>query len=166
MQKVKAYSSKIVYAIAISLCILLSAFIFNMSGEVATESAERSGSISEKIATVVVKDFEKLDKVEKEEVIFNIDRIIRKIAHFCMYAALGALFVFASLYHSRTWRMHLLLSWLFATLYAISDEIHQSLVPGRGPRFSDVILDSAGSFCGILFVMAVTVIVLRKAKVK
>ena len=166
MQKIRGYSSKTVYIVDIILCILLCAFIFKMSGEVATESAERSGSISDTVAELFVKDFAELDKAEQEKILLNIDHIIRKIAHFCMYAALGALFAFESLYHKRSWRVHLLLPWLFATLYAASDELHQSFVPGRGPLFSDVVLDSCGSFCGVLFALLVAFVIVKRAEKK
>ena len=39
-------------------------------------------------------------------------------------------------------------------IYAISDEIHQLFVPGRAGQVRDVLIDSAGSFLGIILVMA------------
>ena len=41
-------------------------------------------------------------------------------------------------------------AWLVATLYAMTDEWHQSFVPGRGPAIHDVILDSSGALLGAL----------------
>ena len=35
-------------------------------------------------------------------------------------------------------------------IYAISDEIHQSFVPGRGPQLLDVIIDTSGASIGII----------------
>ncbi len=35
-------------------------------------------------------------------------------------------------------------------LYAISDEIHQSFVPGRSPRVTDVGIDTLGTLIGLL----------------
>ncbi len=32
----------------------------------------------------------------------------------------------------------------FVFLYACSDEFHQSFVPGRGPAFRDVLIDTSG----------------------
>jgi len=34
--------------------------------------------------------------------------------------------------------------------YAVSDEFHQYFVPGRGPRWGDVMLDSFGAALGII----------------
>jgi VanZ family protein len=42
-----------------------------------------------------------------------------------------------------------LLAWNMAVLYAVSDEIHQSFVPGRGPWAVDVGIDAAGAFLGL-----------------
>ena len=37
------------------------------------------------------------------------------------------------------------LAWLMAVLYAVSDEFHQSFVPGRDARFADVMIDASGA---------------------
>ncbi len=42
-----------------------------------------------------------------------------------------------------------ILSLVFCILYAISDEVHQLFVPGRGAQVSDVLIDSLGAFLGI-----------------
>ncbi len=42
-----------------------------------------------------------------------------------------------------------MLSLMICILYAISDEVHQSFVPGRGPGVMDVLIDSAGAMVGI-----------------
>jgi VanZ family protein len=43
-------------------------------------------------------------------------------------------------------------AWLMALLYAITDEIHQSFVPGRGPWVVDVGIDSIGALIGLLVI--------------
>lgn len=40
----------------------------------------------------------------------------------------------------------------FVMLYAISDEFHQSFIPGRGASFKDVCIDTLGGISGILVV--------------
>lgn len=44
----------------------------------------------------------------------------------------------------RPWRWALLAA-AFATLYGVTDELHQSLVPGRTPSLSDVFWDGLGA---------------------
>ncbi len=43
-------------------------------------------------------------------------------------------------------------AWLLAVLYGISDEWHQSFIPGRHPDVLDVITDGIGAACGLLLV--------------
>lgn len=40
-------------------------------------------------------------------------------------------------------------SLMFCILYAVSDEVHQLFVLGRGAQVTDVLIDSAGAFVGI-----------------
>jgi VanZ family protein len=40
------------------------------------------------------------------------------------------------------------LAGLLAVVYAATDEIHQSWVPGRGARVADVMIDAVGAFLG------------------
>ncbi len=71
-----------------------------------------------------------------------------KVAHFVEYAAF-TLLAFRSIYHlgSRpNLRRALLLSALFVSLFALSDEIHQHFVPGRHSDWRDFVVDIAGAF--------------------
>jgi hypothetical protein len=69
------------------------------------------------------------------------DLVLRKIAHAAEYAVLGALLVRA------TGRARLAVG--LGTLYAISDEVHQSFVPGRLGSPLDVALDGIGVLVGV-----------------
>ena len=40
-------------------------------------------------------------------------------------------------------------AWLLCTCYAATDEFHQIFVPGRTPKVTDVMIDSAGAALGI-----------------
>ena len=43
------------------------------------------------------------------------------------------------------------LAWLLAVLYAVTDELHQSFVPGRFPSLWDVLIfDNLGAFVPLL----------------
>lgn len=77
--------------------------------------------------------------------------IIRKGAHFTIYAALG--FCLYQTYYQFThsaFYFCFALSLFTAFLYACSDEWHQTFIPGRSGAFKDVLLDSAGAGCGII----------------
>jgi VanZ family protein len=70
------------------------------------------------------------------------DVVLRKLAHATEYAVLGALLVRA------TGRSGLALT--LGTLYAASDEIHQTFVRGRTGAPLDVAIDALGVACGIV----------------
>ncbi|MGX6591192.1 VanZ family protein [Cetobacterium ceti] len=57
---------------------------------------------------------------------------IRKLAHFSIYFALG---FSCLLSFSDITRKHIFYSVIFSFVYALTDEFHQSLIPGRGPHY-------------------------------
>lgn len=69
---------------------------------------------------------------------------LKKVGHMAAYALLAFLWV-------RPWQARLPAAragWLalgLTVLYAISDEFHQSFVPGRNGRVTDVLVDAAGA---------------------
>ena len=76
--------------------------------------------------------------------------ILRKIAHFIEFTCLGALlcWLFSML------KKHRLFALGCGFAAACVDETIQLLVPGRGPRITDVLLDSVGVACGIALLLA------------
>ena len=70
------------------------------------------------------------------------DLVLRKIAHAAEFAILGALLFRA------TGRAGLAL--VLGVLYAVSDEVHQSFVPGRLGSPVDVAIDAVGVAVGVL----------------
>jgi VanZ family protein len=48
-----------------------------------------------------------------------------------------------------TWK-YAIFSLCLATLFAMTDEYHQSFVPGRNPRWADVGIDTIGGTVGML----------------
>lgn len=56
------------------------------------------------------------------------------------------------------------ISTMLGILYAISDEIHQSFTPGRGPKITDVFIDSLGVFFGIIVILLIVEIINIKNK--
>jgi VanZ family protein len=70
------------------------------------------------------------------------DLVLRKLAHAGEYAVLGALLV-------RALRRPLP-AFAVAVLYAISDEVHQTFVPGREGTVLDVVVDATGAAVGVL----------------
>lgn len=75
---------------------------------------------------------------------------IRKTAHFTEYGMLGISLGYGLWYFWRTKRFPYVLPMVIAFFYACSDEIHQYFVPGRSSKIIDVIIDTAGAFCGLV----------------
>ena len=73
-----------------------------------------------------------------------------KMLHAAAYALLGFLF-FRALSGGRlagNRNLTLILSIILTGLYGLSDEIHQSFVPGRAAEAADALADLAGGFLG------------------
>lgn len=72
--------------------------------------------------------------------------IVYKGGHVIGYAMLSmSLWRAFEFRHDKRWR-----AWLLAVLYAMTDEYHQSFVPGRHPAIFDVLVyDNAGAFIAV-----------------
>jgi VanZ family protein len=75
------------------------------------------------------------------------DTLIKKSAHFFGYLILGLFFLRGMNFIS--WRT-CFYAFLFVVLYALSDEFHQSFVPGRTSTLVDVGIDTLGALAGLL----------------
>lgn len=73
----------------------------------------------------------------------QMDLVLRKFAHIGEYAALTFLF-FRAASQSFSPRRALLYAVLFAFTFALTDEYHQSFVPGRNGNAVDVTIDGLG----------------------
>jgi VanZ family protein len=79
-----------------------------------------------------------------------LDLIAKKAAHLAEYAVLAILILRALVpARSKAGRGALLTAWALAVLYAVTDEIHQSFVPGRTAAALDVLIDGLGAMLGL-----------------
>jgi phosphoglycerol transferase MdoB-like AlkP superfamily enzyme len=80
--------------------------------------------------------------------------IIRKIFHMFEFAVL-ALLVFRILRSTDKRHIYWDIAWtfIFTVLYAISDEYHQTLTPGRVGTYRDVLIDSFGALVAVWFLI-------------
>lgn len=120
-----------------------------------SQNAEVSGGMSKKITQAVVKKFPNINKkeqTEKEKIEKRTESVIRKIAHFSIYTLVG-LFLMAlmSTYDFKEIN-RIAISLIIGLIYASSDEIHQSFVPGRSAQITDVLLDFMGVSLGMLMI--------------
>jgi hypothetical protein len=85
----------------------------------------------------VIFTFSSIPQIKISE-FFIWDFIAKKIAHVSEYAILYALIF-------RATKGNYLASFILTMLYAVSDEFHQSFVPGRTARFFDLGFDLTGA---------------------
>ena len=132
---------KIIAWITVMLWMVL---IFYFSHQPATASNNLSIGITDLIVENVEKVAPNLDFS-----INNFNHLVRKNAHFIIYFTLGILVVYALRRSGVLGYRSIGLGFLFCVLYAISDEVHQLFVSGRGGQVMDVLIDSAGASFGI-----------------
>jgi len=80
-------------------------------------------------------------------------RFLDKFLHFGAYGLLGILFfrAYETLPLKANKTLLILMSMGSATLYGVSDEIHQYFVPFRQADIMDVVANTMGSICGVYF---------------
>lgn len=131
---------KVLRAVLIILIVLWTCLIFLFSSQ---DGGESSG-FSRMVVEFFVKDPELVDFLEP---------YARKIAHFSEYGIGGLLFV--SLFSTYNWtdKRKMITSILLGAWYAMMDEVHQLMVPGRSGAFKDVYIDTLGVATGVVGMM-------------
>lgn len=142
-------------------------FIFSMSAENAERSSKTSDKVVEAVAEGIVRNYGELSEAERAEVKNRFSFPIRKLAHFSEFAIFGGLFLISlwlTLREKRPLLNYFLISAFAGGAYAALDELHQMAVPGRAPRFTDVMIDLGGAVCGAAAVALLLYIILKIKK--
>lgn len=147
MQDIRKHITRaILWAATLALMMV----IFGFSAQSGEESGSVSAIITEPLTELVADRMdEELSEAEEQMLYSQIDHYVRKTAHFCEYALLGLLLHLLCRSYGLLQRW---IPWLIGTVYAATDELHQIYQPNRSGQISDVVLDSAGVFAGILFI--------------
>ena len=122
--------------------------IFSFSMETAAESSETSGGLIRYFMERYLDGFTELTPDEQFMKIETVSRLVRKSAHFCVFAVLGFLTSAALRSCNLSPKRAFILASVIGALYAVSDEIHQTFVPGRAGMVQDVLLDTCGVVTG------------------
>ncbi|MZK50667.1 VanZ family protein [Clostridium beijerinckii] len=156
--------------IVILLCLFWMGFIFYMSGNNGTISHEQSTKVVNIIENAQgnkeKSQAENKDKavnnsnssqqnknninVQQEEA-SNLDRIVRKNAHAFMYMVLAILVCGALFSYNKSGKGMIIYILFICLFYAVTDEFHQSFIPGRTSLVSDVLVDFMGALIGLAF---------------
>ncbi len=126
------------------------------------QKADDSGRASEGFTYKIIKFFDFNDKIPDEsamEFAISVNGIVRKIAHFSIYALLGFLIAQLLNEYGRGYRKILMLSVMFSSLYACTDEIHQYFVPAPSAQITDVILVTFRALFGSLIVIGIIALI-------
>ena len=145
-----------------TLSLLIMVFIFSMSAQDAETSSNTSGGHIESVIRFFDKGFAELSQIEQEEYVGKFQFIVRKLAHFSVYLALGfTLSAGMQTFVKLRVFVRTLFAFIIGVLYAILDEIHQIFVPGRSCELRDMLIDSTGILIGSLFIMALFLLIKR-----
>lgn len=151
---------------AIVLIVMITIFIFS------AQSQEQSEGLSFPIGDAAMDtgffEFDLFDSVKESYAqdhvpfILFVQRLVRKLAHVFIFTILGISLRICL----ESWfadKKHLLLySLIIGTAYAVSDEIHQLLVPGRSGSIQDILLDCSGVLLGALIAAGIICLVKKK----
>lgn len=157
----KDRSRRLALRIIFGACFVVIAIaIFLFSSQSAAESSRTSGPFSSLLFSLYKRIFGDVAPEDFEAVRGTMTFIVRKAAHFAVYAALGAS---ASLFAlTLSWKNRLLSAFMVCLAYAVSDEIHQHFVDGRAMRLYDILIDSLGVLAGLAVAVFILRIVSRK----
>ena len=125
--------------------------IFSFSLKDAEESSQQSDWVADKLSEIV----------EAVEETVNTKINIRKVAHFCEYALLGAETSFLCFLTENNKKKKWLFFLVFGIVIASLDEAIQNFAPGRDSAVKDVFIDMSGYISGLLFTLCIYLAVLK-----
>lgn len=153
--------------------IVLILVVFSMGGMYyfSSQDAQVSGTQSQLVVKIIDKirdkvtlQDEKLIKIQtkiydKLKGFGSKTYIVRKMAHFSIYALIGmSLLLFIYLF-SKKIVLSSSIAFLFSVMYACYDEYRQLSVPGRSGSIKDVFIDSLGALTGIILTFTIILII-------
>lgn len=126
--------------------------IFFFSSQEASESRKVSSGLIKTFVRAL--DFNnKLNENQIDTISENLTFIVRKGAHFSIYAVLCIFLALLVKEYGIFGKWRFILSVLVCFLYACSDEFHQIFVSGRSGEIRDVIIDTCGAITGFLILL-------------
>ena len=149
----------------IILAVVWMGIIFYFSNKTADESNNHSDAVETAIGKATVDDFNQKSEEELANFVERYRVLARKTAHVLEFTLLCML-VFMALPFEILMRFRLIGAGVWTVLYAISDEIHQSFIPGRTGLLSDVLIDIGGTILGVAAIVILNLVFVKIVKVK
>lgn len=133
--------------------LLIMYIIYSFSAQDGTSSSNTSYKVSKQLVSIADRALDlELTGAQVSRCIEKIHFYVRKLAHFTEYFLL-AVSLAIPLYVYRVRGLWLVFIGLILCIgFASFDEFHQYFVKGRSASVRDVVVDSCGSFAGIIFV--------------
>ena len=144
-----------IFGVLTIICMIL---IFKFSADNADRSSEKSGKVTKTVVEVTVPHYDNMPQDKQESILDKAEHIVRKCAHFSIFTVLGFC-ASCTVGRRRLFGLKSLAVLGFCFLYACSDEIHQLFTPGRAGMFTDVLIDTSGSLCGIIVSMLILALI-------
>ena len=153
-----------VQIIFLILTIAVMCTIFCLSHQDATKSANTSSFLTKIAVKILYGNYDSEPPEVQQELWDKASFIVRKLAHFSIYTALGFCASF-TVGKRKLITPQSLGVIVFGFLYAVSDEFHQHFIPGRSCEFRDMMIDTGGvtvGMCVSLIFMGIIAIFARK----
>ena len=129
-------------------------YFSSQDGETSSKQSNKVVQIIEEIRDKVTLKDEKIISI-KEKVFNKLKQygnksyIVRKLAHFSIYACIGVAMSYVIYLFSKKVLFSSFLAFMLTGMYAYYDEFRQLSVAGRSGNLKDVFIDSSGAFVGI-----------------
>ncbi len=150
------------FLLSVLPAVLCMVMIFSFSAQTADTSSETSGGLIQRILALLPLGFAEMSPDRQESLVESLQFTVRKGAHFTVYALLGVLCVPPAYILLHRFRRSACMAFCIASLYAVTDEIHQYFVPGRSCEFRDVLIDAGGAAFGILCLWGMITLLRRR----
>lgn len=142
--------SKLVTMSLWAVVLLWLVIIFALSAQPATQS----NGFSEKVTETIIETIAWIAHVDMDAKIIHglvtqFNHLVRKCAHGWIYFVLGVLVITTLTKTGIRGYKAYVLTMVLCVSYAVTDEIHQTFVPGRTGQISDVVIDTAGAVLGM-----------------
>ena len=85
--------------------------------------------------------------------------IVRKMAHFIIYALIGISLLLFMYVFSKKLILSSIIAFILSVTYACYDEYRQISIPGRSGSIKDVFIDSCGALTGIILTFSIILII-------
>ena len=140
--------------------------IFCLSHQDAEKSSDTSSFLTKAAIKILYSNYDSEPHDIQKELWSKASFIVRKLAHFSIYASLGFC-TSVTAGRRRLFSAKSLGVIGFGFIYAMSDEFHQHFIPGRSCEFRDMMIDTGGVTVGMtvsLIIMGIIALFVRKRR--